>query len=63
MNQLPAVMSTALVQAMPNALKATVMGPLTAQPARAVQGRLAMARGFQRQLRRAGLAFERVVSG
>ena len=53
----------ALIQAMPNALKATVMGPLTAQPARAVQGRIAMARGFQRQLRRAGLSFERVVSG
>ena len=52
-----------LVESMPNALKATIMGPTPAlDSARVKAGRDALARGFQRQLRRAGLSFEQAVT-
>lgn len=52
-----------LIEAMPNALKATVMGPAAAlNPERVQAGRRALALGFQRQLRRAGLTFEEAVA-
>lgn len=52
-----------LVASMPTALQATLSGPTPAlHPARAQAGRRALARGFQRQLRRAGLTLEEAVS-
>jgi hypothetical protein len=52
-----------LLDGAPNALRATVMGPTPALNAERVRaGRVALARGFQRQLRRAGLTFEQAVA-
>ncbi|MFT5586744.1 MAG: hypothetical protein ACI9VR_004346, partial [Cognaticolwellia sp.] len=59
----PAGSREQLTDTMPNALKATVMGPAPAlNPERVQAGRHALARGFQRQLRRAGLSFEQAVA-
>lgn len=52
----------ALVQTLPNTLKASLMGPAPElNPERVTAGRVAIARGLQRQLRRAGLSFEAAV--
>lgn len=59
----PADSREMLVETMPNALKATVMGPAPALNAERVKaGRRSLALGFQRQLRRAGLSFEEAVA-
>lgn len=63
MGIIPAERRELLTETMPNALQATLMGPTPAlNPERVQAGRRALAQGFQRQLRRAGLSFEQAVA-